>query len=85
MKGTIANFRGGRHTQSSNQMIVVIEGVNSKEDAEKLIGKNVSWKSPADKEIKGSVKAAHGGKGAIRVAFETGMPGQSIATSVEIQ
>jgi len=66
-------------------MIVVVENVTSKEEAEKLVGKTVTWKSPADKEIKGSVRSAHGGKGAIRVAFETGMPGQSVATSVEIQ
>ncbi len=84
MNGKIANFRGGRHTQYSNQMIVIPEGITKKEDAEKLVGKNVVWKSPASKEIKGKVQSAHGNSGAIRVLFETGMPGQSLTNSVTI-
>ncbi len=46
--------------------------------------KKVVWKSPANKEIKGEVRSAHGNKGALRVLFETGMPGQSITNKVEI-
>ena len=84
MKGTIVNFRGGRHTQRSNQMIVAPEGVSGKEGAQKLVGKSVVWKSPAGKEIKGEVRAAHGSKGAVRVLFEKGMPGQSLSTPVAI-
>lgn len=85
MKGTISNFKGGRHTQVNNQMIIVIDGVSDKAAAEKLVGKTAIWTSPAKKEIKGIVKAAHGGSGAIRVLFEKGMPGQSITTKVDIQ
>ena len=84
MKGTIVNFRGGRHTQYSNHMIIIIEDVDSKEKAEKLIGKQVVWKSSAGKELKGEVKSAHGAKGAIRAIFETGMPGQSVGKAVSI-
>ncbi|MFO7711004.1 MAG: 50S ribosomal protein L35ae [Candidatus Woesearchaeota archaeon] len=84
MKGTITNYRRGRTTQKTNHMIVLPEGVENKEQAEKLVGKSVSWKSPANKEIKGKVSAAHGSKGAIRVIFDTGMPGQSVATEVKI-
>jgi len=84
MKGTIVNFRGGRHTQYSNHMIIIVEGVDSKEKAEKLVGKPVVWKSPAGKELKGEVKSAHGAKGAIRAIFETGMPGQSVGKAVSI-
>lgn len=84
MKGTIANFRQGRRTQSTNHMIIVVENVDSKEKASKLIGKKVTWKSPAGKELKGEIRAAHGCKGAVRAIFETGMPGQSIGTSVVI-
>jgi len=85
MQGTIVNFKGGRHTQVGNQMIVVVDSVKNKEQAKKLVGKKVVWKSPAEKEIKGEVRAAHGNKGALRVLFETGMPGQSISNKVDIQ
>ena len=79
------NFRGGRHTQYDNQMIMLVDEIDSKEKASALIGKKVTWSSPAKKEIKGIVKAAHGCKGAVRVLFEKGMPGQSISQKVKIE
>jgi large subunit ribosomal protein L35Ae len=85
MKATIVNFRVGRHTKYDNHMIIIAEGVDSKEKAEKLIGKKVIWKSPAGKELKGEVKVVHGAKGAVRAIFETGMPGQSVGKSVSIE
>lgn len=85
MKGTIVSFRRGRHLTSGNQMLLEVEGVDSKEKAEKLVGKSVVWKSSGGKEIKGKVSAAHGGKGIVRAIFETGMPGQSLVTNVEIK
>ncbi|OIO62491.1 50S ribosomal protein L35ae [Candidatus Woesearchaeota archaeon CG_4_10_14_0_2_um_filter_33_10] len=85
MEGVIMNFRGGRHTQCGNQMIIVVDGVDSKEKATALIGKKVTWSSSAKKEIKGAVRSAHGCNGALRVLFETGMPGQSIGQKVKIE
>ncbi|MBU4284578.1 MAG: 50S ribosomal protein L35ae [Nanoarchaeota archaeon] len=85
MEGVIMNFRGGRHTQYDNQMIMLVDGVDSKEKSNALIGKKVVWSSPAKKEIKGLVKSAHGCKGALRVLFEKGMPGQSIGQKVKIE
>jgi len=84
MEGIIKNFRRGRKTQTTNQMVVYINEVNTKEKASKLVGKSVVWKSPAGKEIKGKVRSAHGNKGAIRVLFERGMPGQAIGDKVSI-
>lgn len=85
MEGTITSFRRGRHTQTTNQMIILVKGVDSKEKAESLKGKAVTWKSPAGREIKGKITFPHGGNGAVRVLFEQGMPGQSLATKVTIQ
>ena len=85
MEGIIANFKRNRHTQKGNHMIVLVEGVERKDKAKPLVGKEVVWKSPANKEIKGKVASSHGNKGAIRVIFETGMPGQSLGTKVEIK
>ena len=66
-------------------MIVYLSGTDKREKAAELIGKEVVWKSPAGKEIKGKVASAHGNKGAVRVIFETGMPGQSLGNKVEIK
>jgi large subunit ribosomal protein L35Ae len=84
MEAIITNFRRSRHVQTTNQMILVAEGMN-KEKAASLIGKKVSWKSPAGKEIKGEIRATHGTKGAVRALFEKGMPGQAIGSKVSIE
>jgi len=85
MNGTIVNFRLSRHVQKNNHMIVKPDGIITREKAKPLVGKEVTWKTPANKEIKGKVSSAHGNKGNIRVIFEKGMPGQSLATKVEIK
>ncbi len=85
MKGVIVNFRGGLHTQRNNQMIIKVDVVKSKSDAEKLIGKKVVWTSPAGKEIAGKVTQTHGNKGALRVIFDKGMPGQSVGKEVKVE
>ncbi len=85
MEAVIANFRRGRTTQKDNHMILESSGVDSREKAEKVVGKNVVWKSPAGKEIKGRIAAAHGNRGAVRAVFEKGMPGQSIGTKAVIE
>ena len=84
MKGRIVNYRMGRQTQNPYQMIVKVEGVTSKEDAGKLKGKKVVWKTPSGKEISGKVAGSHGNKGALRVRFEKGMPGQAIGSEVSL-
>lgn len=84
MKAVIVNFRKGVHTQKDNQLVLEVEGVDSREKAEKLVGKSVVWKSPAGKELSGKVSGAHGNKGAVRALFDSGMPGQCLATQADI-
>ena len=84
MEATIANFRKSVHAQKNNHMVLYVSGFSSKDKAKSLIGKSVSWKSPAGKEIKGKVSNVHGNKGAVRAIFETGMPGQSVGSKVQI-
>ena len=84
MKGTIANFRSSRHRQTDNQMIIVIDGISTKEKAAQIVGKKVVFKTETEREIIGKVSAVHGNKGAIRAIFEKGMPGQSLSKKVEI-
>ena len=85
MEGVIKNFRRGRTTQKTNHMISYLDESDNREKASELVGKEVVWKSPKGKEINGKVASAHGNKGAIRVIFEKGLPGQSLGTKIEIK
>ncbi len=87
MKARIASFRGSRRIRKGNQCIIIVDKVTTKEEAKQLVGKTVSWKTSGKepKTITGKVTAAHGNKGALRVLFEKGMPGQCLGTEVEIQ
>lgn len=84
MNGVISNFRLGRHTKSEKQVVVIVKTVKTREEAEKLKNKQVTWTSPANKKLIGRVLAPHGNSGAVKVGFETGMPGQSVGQKVEI-
>ena len=85
MEGVIKNFRRSRTRQKTNHMIVYLDDSCNREKAAKLVGKSVVWKSPAGKEINGKVASAHGNKGAVRVIFEKGLPGQSLGSKIEIK
>ncbi|MGM5484250.1 MAG: 50S ribosomal protein L35ae [Nanobdellota archaeon] len=85
MEGTITNFRMGRHHQKDSHMVVTVKDVDTKEKAEKLLGKKTVYKTEAGKELNGEVRASHGNSGAVRVVFEKGMPGQAVGKKVEIQ
>jgi len=84
MKAKIANYKGGVHTQYADRMILVPEGVTSKEQAEKLVGKKVAWTTPGGNKINGVVSKAHGRNGSILAKFEKGLPGQALGTEVDI-
>jgi len=83
--GKVLQFRRGRHIVTPKHFIIEVDGISKREDAEKFVGKEVVWKSPAGKEIKGKVSGAHGNKGVVRAIFEKGLPGQAITTKVEIK
>ena len=87
MEGIINNFRRGVRTVYSNQMIVTVNGVDTKEKANKLLTKKITWISPGKlkKQITGTVTKAHGNNGALRVKFEKGMPGQAIGAKVKVE
>jgi large subunit ribosomal protein L35Ae len=87
MEATIMSFRRGIKTQTTNQLILHAESVDSREKAEKLIGKTVTWNAPGknQKVLKGKITATHGRKGAVRALFETGVPGQAITQKAKIE
>ena len=85
MKATIVSFKRGRHVLTGNQAIVEVEGVESKSDAEKLVGKKMKIAFPGKNktEINGEIRSAHGNTGAVRVLFERGLPGQALGKEVQ--
>lgn len=64
-------------------MVIYPEGTDNREKAQKLVGKTVEYDT-GKKVMKGKITSAHGNKGAVRVLFESGMPGQAISKSVKI-
>ena len=66
-------------------MIIKVNGIETKEKAKDLLKKTVVWLTPTKKEIKGTIMKEHGNKGAVRVKFERGLPGQAIGTKVNVQ
>jgi large subunit ribosomal protein L35Ae len=83
-KGKVIQFRRGRHKIHEKHFILDVDA-KDKVEATKLVGKEVIWKSPAGKIIKGKIAASHGNKGAVRAIFEIGLPGQAVGTEVEVK
>jgi len=85
MKGKILNFRQSRRKTYGNQMIIHVDKISTRKDAQSFVDKEVIFKTETGKEIKGKVRSAHGNSGALRVLFERGMPGQSLNKEVEVK
>jgi large subunit ribosomal protein L35Ae len=83
--GRVIQFRRGKKTIHERHFLIEIDDVSNKEEAQKFVGKNVVWKSPAGKEIGGKIAATHGNKGVVRAIFDIGLPGQAVTTKVEIK
>ncbi len=84
MKGILVQFRRGRHRINEKHYLIDL-GFTSRDEAKKAAGKNVEWKSPAGKVIKGKISDAHGNSGIVRAIFESGLPGQAVTTEVEVK
>jgi large subunit ribosomal protein L35Ae len=82
-KGILVQFRRSRKRIHEKHYLLDI-GMTKREDAKKLKGKEVEWKSPAGKVIKGKISDAHGNSGLVRAIFEKGLPGQSMTTDIEV-
>ena len=84
MKAKVVNYKGGAHTQYADKMILLPVGLESREAAEKLIGKAVQWTTPSGNKINGKVTKTHGKGGTVLAKFEKGLPGQALGTEAEI-
>ena len=80
----VMHFRQGRHHQNNKQMIIKV--ADNAEDAEKFIGKSLTWTSPSGVEIKGKISALHGKNGNVRAIFaEKGLPGQALGQKIKVE
>mgnify|MGYP006282118177 FL=1 len=84
-EGRIASYRRSRHVIHPKQCILVFPDINTRKEANKLIGRTVAWYSPTGREIKGKINRAHGNNGAVRAHFkERGLPGQALSQKIKI-
>jgi len=84
MKGIVVQFRRSRKRIKEKHYLLDL-GIEKREEAAKLKGKEVEWKSPGGKIIKGKISDAHGNKGLVRAIFEKGLPGQAMTEEVEVK
>ncbi len=80
------HFRQGRHHQNPKQMILRV--AENAEEAQKYLGKKVSWTSQGKqpKTISGTISALHGRKGNVRAIFpDKGLPGQVLGQKVKVE
>ncbi|MEM4703083.1 MAG: 50S ribosomal protein L35ae [Candidatus Pacearchaeota archaeon] len=85
MKALVVSFRRGKKNYKPRHFIIEVSGIDKLDKARELIGKRVSWESPAGKKIIGKVTSTHGNRGKLRAVFEKGLPGQAINTEVVIE
>ena len=85
MKARVVNFRQGRHTQKTNQLLLSVKDVDNRGAASKFIGKKVTWKTRSGKVIAGKVASPHGNNGVLRARFSKGISGEVIGKEMEIQ
>ena len=84
MEGVILNFRLSRHNKNWNQVIVEVDGITSRVEAKKLIGKKVILDLNGKKKI-GKIVRPHGNKGRVLVRFRTGLNGYVLMKKVIIE
>jgi large subunit ribosomal protein L35Ae len=83
-KGIIINYRGSHKTKRKPNQMIVAPDRATKEASLKLIGARITWTN-GKTTISGTATHLHGAKGALRVRFDKGLPGEAVGTSVEIK
>jgi len=85
MKAKITSYRRSLHHQVPNQVLVSVDGVDSNEDAKKLLGKKVILNISKNKTVKGKIIATHGNNGVVKARFSKGLPGQVIGKECTVE
>jgi large subunit ribosomal protein L35Ae len=93
-RGIFLGYRRGISLQNTNQGLVRIEGVKSREEAKWYLGKRLAYVYKAKKEakkgptnfrsIQGKVISVHGNNGVVRASFSPNLPGQAVGKLVRV-
>jgi len=85
MLARVLNFRQGRHTQKTNQLLLSVKDVTSRKAVVPFVGKKVIWKTKSGREIVGKVAGPHGNSGVMRARFSKGVSGEVLGKDLEIK
>lgn len=84
MEGRIISFRRGRSHQKNNQVIVEVNGIDSREKASQLIGKKVIVKVSDRVTRVGKIVKPHGNNGLVIARFKKGLSGYVLLKDCKI-
>ena len=86
LRGFISSkrYKTSGKNKAVREYIVSFPGIDSIDKAKLLVGKQVEYRD-GDLKIKGSIIAAHGVRGKVRVRFRKGLPGELDPTKVFLQ
>jgi len=86
LRGFISSkrYKTSGKNKAVREYIVSFPGIDSIDKAKLLVGKQVEYRD-GDLKIKGSIVAAHGIRGKVRVRFRKGLPGELDPTKVFLQ
>jgi ribosomal protein L35AE/L33A len=76
--------RGLKSKQRSNQILIQIENVHSRDEASQYLGKQILWTSPSKRKYKGRLVGFHGGNGTVKVQMKKVPPSLAIGASMNI-
>ena len=76
--------RGLKSRQRDNQILLHIEGVQSKADATRYLGKEIRWTSQSGRTFRGRITHLHGRRGTVRATLNKGFPSYAIGATVII-
>ena len=82
--GVILGYRLGSNTQYERQILIRVDGINSRNTASQLIGWKVLYRDNKGNEYRGKIIHVHGGKGVVVAVFKPNLPGQAIGGNVYI-
>ena len=83
MRGYITSYCRGPKNQKPKECIIRFPGIETSNEAARLIGRRVAW-PVGERRTRGKIVAQHGKNGRVRARFRKGVPGQALGTPVEV-
>ena len=84
LRGVVLGYRRGSNTQYTGEMLLRVDGITSRGEASRLIGRRVIYVDAKGNTYRGKIIGVHGNRGTLRAVFKPNLPGQSIGSVVRI-